>query len=154
MSVGSNISITCITFAYVSFWKTFAKQEIFICIILWLHLHAHVAANPYITSTYICICIRMKDICITRSFHLYHHMTAFMSAYSIRIFAIDIPSTNIYITNTYICICIRMKDICITKFSFAPSQGCNHVCISNKDFTSTLLGHDISRLSPFIISRF
>ena len=40
---------------------------------------------------HICICIRMKDIYITRSFHLYHHMAAFKSAYSIRIFALDIP---------------------------------------------------------------
>ena len=137
MSIGSNICITCITFAYASSCKTFSKQEIFICIILWLHLHAHAGANPYITSTYICICIRMKGTCITRSFHLHHHTVAFMSSYSIRIFALAIPWTNIYI---YIRICIRMKDICITWFSFAPSQGCDHVCISNKDFASSIVG--------------
>ena len=93
MSIGSNICITYVTFAYASSWKTFAKQDIFICTIIWLHLHLHihVGANPYIISTYICICIRMKDICITR-------------------------------------------------FSFAPSQGCDHVCISNKDFASSIAG--------------
>ena len=96
MSIGSNICIACITFAYASSWKAFAKQEIFICIILWLHLHAHAAANPYITSTYICICIRIKGTCIMRSFHLHHHMAAFMSAYSIRIFALDISRTNMH----------------------------------------------------------
>ena len=52
---------------YTSSWKTFAKQKIFICIILWLHLHAHAGANIYITYTHICICIHMKDICITKS---------------------------------------------------------------------------------------
>ena len=137
MSIGSNICIMCITFVYASSCKTFAKQEIFICTIIWLHLHLHIhaGANPYITSTYICICIRIKGTCITRSFHLHHHMAAFMSAYPIRIFALDIPWTNIYI---YIRICIRVKDICITRFSFAPSQGCDHVCISNKDFTSNI----------------
>ena len=113
------------------------NKKFFICIILWPHLHAHAAANPYITSIYICICIRMKGTCITRSFHLHHHMAAFMSAYTVRIFALDIPWTNIYI---YIRICIRIKNICITKFSFAPSQGCDHVCISNKDFASSIAG--------------
>ena len=48
-----------------------------------------------------------------------------------------IPWTNIYI---YIRICIRTKDICITRFSFSPSQGCDHVCISNKDFASSIAG--------------
>ena len=139
LSIGSNIYITY-TYTYIRICihiKDICKKEIFSCIILWLHLHAHTAANPYITSTYICICICMKDTCITRSFHLHHHMAAFMSAYPIRIFALDILWTNIYIC-TYICICIRIKDICITRFSFAPSQGCDHVCISNKDFASSI----------------
>ena len=158
MSIGSNICITCITFTYASFCKIFAKQTISICTIIWLHLHPqyHAGANPCITSiyitstyiciciimkdtcitsTYICICILMKDTCITRSFHLHHHMAAFMSAYPIRIFALDIPWINIYIY-----ICIHMKDICIIRFSFAPSQGCDHVCISNKDFASSIAG--------------
>ena len=98
MSIVSNICITCITFAYASFYKIFAKQEISICTIIWLHLHPqyHAGANPCITS--------------------------------------------IYVTSIYIRICLRVKDICITRFSFAPSQGCDHVCISNKDFASSIAG--------------
>ena len=112
MSISSNICITCITFAYAFFCKIFAKLEFSICTIIRLHLHLHIhaGANSYITSTYICICI--KNTCITRNFHLHHHMAAFMSGYPIRIFALDIPWTNIYI---HIRICIRIKDICITS---------------------------------------
>ena len=74
---------------------------------LHLHLQYHAGANPCITSTYICICIimkdtcitstyiciciLMKDTCITRSFHLHHHMAASMFAYLIKNFALDIP---------------------------------------------------------------
>ena len=94
MSIGSNICIACITFAYVSSCKIFAKQEFSICTIIGLHLHLHIhaGANPYITSTY--ICILMKDICITstcipkKNLHLRYHIAAFMSAYPIRIFCI------------------------------------------------------------------
>ena len=91
----------CITFAYASFWKTFAKQEIFICIINWLHLHLHVhaGANPCIASiknshmhlserhlhhkkfsvapSYGCIhiCIFYKDFCTRHSKNKhFHHM--------------------------------------------------------------------------------
>ena len=156
------------------FLQDFAKLEFSICTIIGLHLHLHIhaGANPYITSTYICICILMKDTCITsiyicicilmkdicilRSFHLHYHMAAFMSAYLIRIFALDIPWTNIYI---HICICIRMKDIYITRLSFASSQGCDHICISNKDFASSItevliLFHHLRFYSSFIHLRF
>ena len=64
--------------------KAYTSQSIYICICILMK-------DTCITSTYICICILIKDTCITRNFHLHHHMAAFMSAYQIRIFALDIP---------------------------------------------------------------
>ena len=116
ISVGSNIYLMCITFAYASFWKTFAKQEIFICIIIWLHLHIHAGANRCITSiknSHMYLLIR----------HLHHKKFSICTIiwpHSClhswqRFFALDIPGANIYITCIHIRICIRMKDICIIR---------------------------------------
>ena len=97
-------------------------------------------ANIYVIYIKIRICIFLEDICIARNFHLHHHMVAFISAYSTRIFALDIPRANIYITCIHIRIYIYMKNICITRTKnfIRTFQGCIHICISSKDFASSI----------------
>ena len=74
INVGSNICITIITFAYESSWKTFAKEKIFVCIIIWLHLHVHAGANPCITS------IKNSHMHLLRK-HLHHKKFSVVPSY-------------------------------------------------------------------------
>ena len=148
ISIGSNICITCITFIYASFCKIFAKQEISICTIIWLHLHLqyHAGENPCITSicitsTYICICIFLEDICKTGNFHLHHPLATFTCPCWGKLIHnkhihlhLHPHEGHLHYKHLHLHLHPHERHLHYKKFSFAPSYGCFHVCISKKDF--------------------
>ena len=71
--------------------------------------------------------IFLEDICKTRNFHLHHHLAAFTST---------CPCWGKSIHHKHIHLHLHPHEghLHYKKFSFAPSYGCIHVCISNKDF--------------------
>ena len=124
------------------------NKNFFICIINWLHLHLHVhaGANPCIASiknwhmhfperhlhhkkflvtpSYGCIhvCIFYNDFCTrhSKNKHL-HHMHIHSHLHP--------QEGHLHNKNKF--------------FSFAPSYGCIHVCIFNKDFALDILKANI-----------
>ena len=71
------------------------------------------------------ICIFLEDICKTRNFHLHHPLATSTC-----------PCWGKSIHHKHIHLHLHPYEghLHYKKFSFAPSYGCIHVCISDKDF--------------------
>ena len=78
------------------------------------------------------ICNFLQDICKTRNFHLHHHLVAFTS--TISCWGKSMHHKHIRHKHIHSHLHQHEGHLHYKKFSFAPSYGCIHVCISNKDF--------------------
>ena len=73
------------------------------------------------------ICIFLQDICKTNNFHLHHYLVAFTST-------ISCWGKSMHHKHIHSHLHPHEGHLHYKKFSFTPSYGCIHVCISNKDF--------------------